>query len=96
MNYYCTEEQIKILVSLGVNYSYQKYSLDDLIIMAPEDFQLQKITNTEYEAWYGKGSIFEVSRTYPNPAEACAELLITLIENKFITVDGINERLKHN
>lgn len=94
MNYYCTGRQTEELQQLGVRPC--TYTLSELIKMAPEDFQLQKITNTEYEAWYGKGSIFEVTEKYFNPAEACAELLITLIENKFITVEGINERLKNN
>lgn len=94
MNYYCTVEQFKKLISLGLDTPI--FDLCYLLKMAPEDFQLQKITNTEYEAWYGSGTIFEVSQTYSNPAEACAELLITLIEDKFITVDGINERLKNN
>lgn len=94
MKQHCTQQQYFRLAELGVK-DIGIFNLYELLRMAPEGFEVCKMSNTEYEGCFNTENAMEVSERFNNPSEAAAQLLIELIEKKIIGVEGINERLKN-
>lgn len=68
------------------------FTVAELLQMAPDCLSIHRFSNG-FEAWYSDHIPSLESETYNNPAQAAAELMIILIEEKVMAIEEVNNRL---